>query len=57
MGISLTPEERFEVFGEHDQATVRRGGRQRWGETDARAVQADALRPTRRSTGLDQGRG
>jgi DNA-binding transcriptional MerR regulator len=37
MGISLTPEERFEVFGEHDPAQYDAEVEQRWGETDAYA--------------------
>lgn len=37
MGISLTPEERFEVFGEHDPALYEAEVSQRWGETDAYA--------------------
>src|SRR5256885_9475994 len=35
MGISLTPEERFEVFGDHDPAQYAEEAEQRWGETDA----------------------
>jgi DNA-binding transcriptional MerR regulator len=35
MGISLTPEERFEVFGDHDPAQHADEAEQRWGETDA----------------------
>ncbi|MGY1605350.1 MerR family transcriptional regulator [Geodermatophilus sp. SYSU D00815] len=35
MGISLTPEERFEVFGEHDPAQYEEEAQERWGETDA----------------------
>ncbi|UOY00349.1 MerR family transcriptional regulator [Blastococcus sp. PRF04-17] len=35
MGISLTPEERFEVFGEHDPAQYEAEVAERWGETDA----------------------
>jgi DNA-binding transcriptional MerR regulator len=35
MGISLTPEERFEVFGEHDPAQYADEAEQRWGDTDA----------------------
>jgi MerR family transcriptional regulator, thiopeptide resistance regulator len=35
MGISLTPEERFEVFGEHDPAQYDAEVQERWGETDA----------------------
>lgn len=34
MGISLTPEERFEVFGEHDPTQHAEEAEQRWGETD-----------------------
>ncbi len=37
MGISLTPEERFEVFGEHDPEQYEAEVRERWGETDAYA--------------------
>src|SRR4051794_1371757 len=37
MGISLTPEERFEVFGEQDPAQYEAEASQRWGETDAYA--------------------
>jgi MerR family transcriptional regulator, thiopeptide resistance regulator len=35
MGISLSPEERFEVFGEHDPERYEDEVKQRWGETDA----------------------
>src|SRR5215475_876430 len=35
MGISLTPEERFEVFGDNDPAQYADEAEQRWGETDA----------------------
>jgi DNA-binding transcriptional MerR regulator len=35
MGISLTPEERFEVFGENDPAQYAEEAEQRWGNTDA----------------------
>jgi DNA-binding transcriptional MerR regulator len=35
MGINLTPEERFEVFGEHDPAQYEAEAEERWGETDA----------------------
>jgi hypothetical protein len=35
MGISLTPEERFEVFGENDPAQYADEVEQRWGGTDA----------------------
>jgi DNA-binding transcriptional MerR regulator len=34
-GISLTPEERLEVFGDHDPAPYADEARERWGETDA----------------------
>mgnify|MGYP006137227467 CR=1 FL=1 len=37
MGISLTPEERFEVFGEHDPAQYDGEVEERWGDTDAYA--------------------
>ena len=37
MGISLTPEERFEVFGEHDPAQYDAEVEERWGDTDAYA--------------------
>jgi DNA-binding transcriptional MerR regulator len=35
MGISLTPEERFEVFGENDPAQYADEVEERWGDTDA----------------------
>ena len=35
MGIGLTPEERFEVFGDTDPAQYAEEAEQRWGETDA----------------------
>ena len=35
MGIQLTPEERFEVFGDDDPAQYADEAEQRWGETDA----------------------
>ena len=35
VGISLTPEERLEVFGEHDPARYADEVEQRWGETEA----------------------
>ena len=35
MGISLTPEERFEVFGDNDPARYADEAEQRWGDTDA----------------------
>ncbi|HEY2795906.1 MAG TPA: MerR family transcriptional regulator [Micromonosporaceae bacterium] len=35
MGIALTPEERFEVFGENDPAQYADEAEQRWGDTDA----------------------
>ena len=35
MGISLTPEERFEVFGEHDPARYEAEAEERWGDTEA----------------------
>ena len=37
MGIALTPEERFEVFGEHDPAQYDAEVEERWGDTDAYA--------------------
>lgn len=37
MGISLTPEERLEVFGEHDPARYAPEVEERWGETGAYA--------------------
>jgi DNA-binding transcriptional MerR regulator len=37
MGISLTPEERFEVFGDHDPAQDEAEVEERWGETEAYA--------------------
>jgi hypothetical protein len=35
MGINLTPEERFEVFGDHDPEQYAEEAEQRWGETEA----------------------
>jgi DNA-binding transcriptional MerR regulator len=35
VGISLTPEERFEVFGEQDPAQYADEVKERWGDTDA----------------------
>jgi MerR family transcriptional regulator, thiopeptide resistance regulator len=35
VGISLTPEERFEVFGEQDPAQYADEAKERWGDTDA----------------------
>jgi DNA-binding transcriptional MerR regulator len=35
MGIALTPEERFEVFGDFDPDRHEEEARERWGETDA----------------------
>src|SRR3712207_9173511 len=37
MGISLTPEERFEVFGEHDPEQYEAEVEERWGDSDAYA--------------------
>jgi DNA-binding transcriptional MerR regulator len=37
MGINLTPEERFEVFGDKDPEQYREEAEQRWGDTDAYA--------------------
>jgi MerR family transcriptional regulator, thiopeptide resistance regulator len=34
-GMRLTPEERFEVFGDHDPEQYADEARERWGETDA----------------------
>ncbi|MGW0818827.1 MerR family transcriptional regulator [Streptomyces viridiviolaceus] len=35
MGINLTPEEKFEVFGDHDPEQYEDEVRERWGNTDA----------------------
>ncbi|WFB08157.1 MerR family transcriptional regulator [Streptomyces sp. LX-29] len=35
MGINLTPEEKFEVFGDHDPDRYAEEVEQRWGDTDA----------------------
>ncbi|WAL96996.1 MerR family transcriptional regulator [Streptomyces sp. Je 1-369] len=35
MGINLTPEEKFEVFGDHDPDQYAEEVEQRWGDTDA----------------------
>ena len=50
MGISLTPEERFEVFGEHDPAQYEAEAEERWGETEA---WAQSQRRTRGSSKED----
>jgi DNA-binding transcriptional MerR regulator len=48
MGIQLTPEERFEVFGENDPEQYAAEAEQRWGETDAyRESQRRAQRYTK----------
>jgi DNA-binding transcriptional MerR regulator len=48
MGINLTPEERFEVFGEHDPAQYAEEVEQRWGDTEAyRQSQQRASRYTK----------
>ncbi|WP_228979537.1 MerR family transcriptional regulator [Streptomyces sp. DH12] len=35
MGINLTPEEKFEVFGDHDPEQYAQETEERWGDTDA----------------------
>jgi DNA-binding transcriptional MerR regulator len=50
MGIALTPEERFEVFGEHDPAQYDAEVQERWGETEA---YAESQRRTRGYTKAD----
>jgi len=50
MGISLTPEERFEVFGDSDQAQsdparYEEKVTERWGETDAYRQSRQANQP------------
>jgi MerR family transcriptional regulator, thiopeptide resistance regulator len=48
MGISLTPEERFEVFGDHDPDEYAAEVEERWGDTDAyRESQRRAARYTK----------
>ncbi|MFG2311420.1 MerR family transcriptional regulator [Streptomyces sp. NPDC048566] len=47
MGIDLTPEERFEVFGDHDPEAYEAEAERRWGGTDA---YAEARRRTARHT-------
>jgi MerR family transcriptional regulator, thiopeptide resistance regulator len=63
MGIRLTPEERFEVFGEHDPAQHAAEAEERWGETEAWAqsqrraaayTKEDWLRITAESAGIEQ---
>jgi hypothetical protein len=44
MGISLTPEERFAVFGENDPSRYEAEAEERWGKTDA---WAESQRKTR----------
>jgi hypothetical protein len=50
MGISLTPEERFEVFGEQDPTRYAEEAEQRWGDTDAHR---ESMRRTSRYTKED----
>ena len=50
MGISLTPEERFEVFGGFDPAEHEQEAQERWGETDA---YRESARRTSRYTKAD----
>jgi DNA-binding transcriptional MerR regulator len=40
MGISLTPEEKFELFGEHYSEDYEREAEERWGDTEAWAQSA-----------------
>ncbi|WP_374986501.1 MerR family transcriptional regulator [Streptomyces fradiae] len=48
MGINLTPEEKFEVFGDHDPERYADEVQQRWGDTDAyRESQRRAARYTK----------
>ncbi|MEU7283012.1 MerR family transcriptional regulator [Streptomyces sp. NPDC045431] len=48
MGINLTPEEKFEVFGDHDPEQYAEEVEQRWGDTDAyRESQRRAARYTK----------
>ena len=58
MGISLTPEERFEVFGDFDPAVHADEAQERWGESDA--FKQSARRTAAEHQGRlahDQGRG
>jgi DNA-binding transcriptional MerR regulator len=50
MGIQLTPEERFEVFGDFDPDEYAEEAEQRWGDTDA---YAESVRRTNRYTKED----
>ena len=50
VGISLTPEERFEVFGENDPAQYADETKERWGDTDA---YKESMRRTSRYTKED----
>jgi DNA-binding transcriptional MerR regulator len=63
MGISLTPEERFEVFGEQDPSQYEAEAEERWGDTDAWAqskrrtaayTKEDWLRIKDESAGIEQ---
>ena len=52
MGIQLTPEERFEVFGDFDPDEYADEAEERWGGTDAyRESHAGGRRATPRTTG------
>jgi len=50
MGISLTPEERFEVFGDFDPAEHASEAEERWGDTD---TYRESMRRTSRYTKAD----
>jgi len=50
MGIDLTPEERFEVFGDHDPHQYAAEVEERWGDTDA---YRESRRRTKRYTKAD----
>lgn len=53
MGINLTPEERFEVFGDHDPDQYAAEVEERWGDTDA---YRESMRRTRGYTRDDWAR-
>ena len=51
MGINLTPEEKFEVFGDKDPEQYAEEAEQRWGGTEAYAESQRRAARTPRTTG------
>jgi MerR family transcriptional regulator, thiopeptide resistance regulator len=51
MGISLTPEERFELFGDFVPEDYEKEAEERWGDTEAYKQSQRGSLPKRRRTG------